>query len=89
MGLIVFGGIAFSYLEKLEVGHGIYFAFITGLTIGYGDIVPETLWGRVVSIIIGMIGMIFIGVSVAIATQALAATVKDIEQINHQPTSWK
>ena len=54
--------ITISRVENLEIGDGIYFAFITGLSIGYGDITPVTAWGRVVSVFIGLIGMIFVGV---------------------------
>jgi voltage-gated potassium channel len=75
---IVLGGIVISYLEGLHVGESIYFAFITGLTIGYGDIEPVTTWGRVVSVGIGIIGMLFTGMTVAVATRALADTVREI-----------
>jgi hypothetical protein len=76
LALLVLGGFAISKLEGIKLGDAIYFAFITGLSIGYGDIAPQTAWGRVVSIAIGLIGMIFVGLSVAIATRALADTVK-------------
>jgi voltage-gated potassium channel len=75
---IVLGGVLISYLEGLHVGESIYFSFITGLTIGYGDIEPVTTGGRVVSVWIGMIGMLFTGMTVAVATRALADTVKEI-----------
>ena len=75
---ILLGGIVISYLEGLHVGESMYFAFITGLTIGYGDIEPVTTWGRVVSVGIGIIGMLFTGMTVAVATRALADTVKEI-----------
>ena len=75
---IVLGGVLISYLEGLHIGESIYFAFITGLTIGYGDIEPVTTWGRVVSVGIGIIGMLFTGLTVAVATRALADTVKEI-----------
>ena len=75
---IVLGGIVISYLEGLGAGDSIYFAFITGLTIGYGDIEPVTALGRVVSVGIGIIGMLFTGLTVAVATRALADTVKEI-----------
>lgn len=55
-------------LEGIELGAAIYFAFVTGFTIGYGDIVPETSLGRCVSILIGMNGLVFSGIMVAIAT---------------------
>ncbi len=70
--LIVLGGVTVSQVEGIELGNAIYFAFITGLSIGYGDISPETAAGRVVSVLIGLVGMLFVGITVAIATRALA-----------------
>ena len=80
MGLvvaIVLGGIAISYVEGIALGEAIYFAFITGLSIGYGDITPKTGLGHVLSVSIGMTGMIFTGITVAIATHALSQTVHE------------
>jgi voltage-gated potassium channel len=74
--LIVLGGFTISKLESIKLGDAMYFAFITGLTIGYGDITPQTAWGRVASVAIGLVGVLFVGLTVAIATRALADTVK-------------
>ena len=75
--LIVLSAFVISSLENINLSDAIYFAFITGLSIGYGDISPGTTIGKFVSIGIGFIGMLFIGITVAIANRALAATVKD------------
>ncbi len=69
--LLVLGGITVSGIEDLEMKDGLYFAFITGLSIGYGDIVPKTDLGRLVSVGIGLIGMLFVGLTVAVGTRAL------------------
>jgi voltage-gated potassium channel len=74
--LIVLGGVTISQVEDIKLGDAIYFAFITGLSIGYGDISPETAVGKVVSIAIGLVGMLFVGLTVAIATRALAKTAE-------------
>ncbi|GAG48711.1 unnamed protein product [marine sediment metagenome] len=74
--LILLGGLAISRLEEIGLGDAIYFAFITGMSVGYGDITPETATGKVVSVGIGLIGMLFVGITVAIATRALAVTAK-------------
>ncbi len=70
--LLVLNGMALSRLEDISISDALYFVFITGLTIGYGDIVPHTPWGRVISIVVGMIGVVFAGLIVAVATRALA-----------------
>jgi hypothetical protein len=73
--LIVLGGWVISIAEGIKLGDAVYFAFITGLSIGYGDIAPTTGLGRVVSVAIGLIGMLFVGLSVAVGTRALRDTV--------------
>ena len=80
LGLIVLGGLAISVVEKPALSESLYFAFITALSIGYGDITPATTLGRVISVGIGLVGMVFVGLSVAIATRALADTIKKLEE---------
>jgi hypothetical protein len=63
-------------VEGIKLGDAVYFAFITGLSIGYGDISPETVVGKVMSVVIGLVGMLFIGMTTAIATRALGDTAK-------------
>jgi hypothetical protein len=75
--LLALGGVVISQIEGLDLGRGLYFAFITGLSIGYGDITPESAGGRFVSVVLGMIGMVFIGITVAVATRAFADTLKE------------
>ena len=81
--LLALGGVMISIIEGIPLDRALYFSFITGLSIGYGDIVPKTGWGCVVSVMIGMVGMIFIGMSVAVATRALADTIK-VQQPAHK-----
>jgi voltage-gated potassium channel Kch len=81
--LIVVGGIAFSEVEHLPLGKAIYFAFVTALTIGYGDITPQTAAGRVLSVVLGLIGVVFVGLTVAVATRALAETVRQDRESEH------
>ena len=75
--LLVLGGVMISYLENIPLDEALYFTFITGLSIGYGDITPKTPWARLASVGIGAIGMILTGMTVAVATRALADTVRE------------
>jgi hypothetical protein len=74
--LIVINSWAISYVEKLPFGDALYFAFITGLTIGYGDIVVKTPVGRILAVLIGFIGVLFSGLIVAAALRAVGETLK-------------
>ena len=80
--LIVLGGCAIARVEGIKLGNAIYFAFITGLSIGYGDIHPDTSLGKIVSVAIGLIGILFVGLTVAIATRALRDTIEHSKKTN-------
>ena len=79
--MIVFAGFAFSKAEGIKLGDAIYFAFITALSVGYGDITPQLTVGKMVSVGIGLMGVLLVGITAAVATRALADTAK-----RHMPT---
>jgi len=39
--LLIAGGLAIAKIESIGVSDALYFAFVTGFTIGYGDITPH------------------------------------------------
>lgn len=65
--LIVILGFVVSRKEKWPVFDGLYWAFITATTVGYGDIRPLQKASRVLSVLIAMIGMILSGIIIAVA----------------------
>jgi hypothetical protein len=67
-------GIVVGLVEGWSVGQGIYFAFITGLTIGYGDLVPRQPLTQFLAVIIGFFGIVLTGLVAALAVRALQAT---------------
>lgn len=76
--LIIICAILIAFIEQLPLGEALYFSFITGLTIGYGDIVATTTAGRLISVLLGVTGMLFTGLVVAAAVFATQRAVDDI-----------
>jgi voltage-gated potassium channel len=77
MLLLTIGGALVIWLvEDVSLLDSIYFALVTALTIGYGDIVPCTLLGKVASIFIGVLGVVIMGILVAASVRALEFTLK-------------
>jgi Ion channel len=64
-------GLLIGFLEGWSFGDAIYFTFITGLTIGYGDIVPRQAFARVLAVLIGISGLFLTGVIAGIAVYAM------------------
>jgi hypothetical protein len=64
-------GLLIGFIEGWPVGDAVYFTFITGLTIGYGDIVPRQPFTRVLAIAIGISGLFLTGVIAGIAVYAM------------------
>ncbi|MFL6550176.1 MAG: ion channel [Povalibacter sp.] len=66
-------GLIVGLLEHWSIHESIYFAFVTGLTIGYGDFSPTMLLTRMLAIAIGGCGVLLTGLIAAIAVKALTA----------------
>ena len=64
-------GIVAGIIEQWSLGESIYFTCITGLTIGYGDLVPKHFISRLGAVVIGMVGVVLMGLIAAIAVRAL------------------
>jgi len=80
LGLIIALGVIVGLVEGWSVHESIYFAFVSGLTIGYGDLAPKSLLARVLAILIGVCGVLVTALVAAIAVKALtAATAGDEE----------
>lgn len=66
-------GALIGFLQGWGVFQGVYFAFVTGLTIGYGDLAPTRMDTRLLSIGIGACGILLTGLVAAVGVQALQA----------------
>ena len=64
-------GILVGLIEGWPMRDGAYFTFVTGLTIGYGDLVPKRLSTRVIAVAIGFLGILMTGLVAAVGVRAL------------------
>jgi hypothetical protein len=72
--VIVALGLVVGVIEGWSIHESIYFAFVSGLTIGYGDLAPKTFVTRALSVFIGVCGVLVTAVIAAVAVKALTAT---------------
>ena len=77
LGLIIALGLVVGVIEGWSVQESIYFAFISGLTIGYGDLAPKSLLTRALAIFIGVCGVLLTALLAAIAVKALTSAHDD------------
>jgi hypothetical protein len=66
-------GAIIGVIEGWSVWQGIYFAYITGLTIGYGDLAPRQPLTQLLAIVIGFSGVLLTGLVAALAVKAISA----------------
>ena len=80
LALVVVGATAIAHVEKMAFADALYFAFVTGLTIGYGDIVMHTPVGRLIALLIGLNGILFSGLIVAVLVHAIRESMKESQK---------
>jgi hypothetical protein len=75
-GLLLFKAIMGAIVGVIEgwgVWQGVYFAYVTGLTIGYGDLSPRQALTRFLAVVIGFSGVLLTGLVAALAVKAIQA----------------
>jgi hypothetical protein len=71
LGLMVLLGALIGWREGWPLTEAIYFAFVSGLTIGYGDLVPAEPLSRALAVCIGFTGILLTGLVAAVGVRAL------------------
>jgi hypothetical protein len=80
LAIIVGLGILIGVLEGWKLHEGIYFAFVSGLTIGYGDFAPKMFSTRMMAIVIGICGLLLTALVAAVAVKSLTNATEDGEK---------
>lgn len=75
LGLMAVLGVITALLEGWHLLDGLYFAFVTGLTVGYGDLVPKRDISRLLAVSTGFLGVMLTGLFAAITVRALQSAV--------------
>jgi voltage-gated potassium channel len=84
---IFLGAVAITYLEGMAFGDALWWSFVTTTTVGYGDISPATVGGRIVAVVLMLVGIGFLGMFTAsVATYFLRGKDKDK---GRSPRGWK
>lgn len=73
-------GLIVGALEGWSAPESIYFSFISGLTIGYGDLAPKAPASRLLTILIGVCGVLLTAIVAAVAVKALPSPREDQAQ---------
>ena len=68
-------GLLIGFIEGWSVGDAVYFTLVTGLTIGYGDLVPRQPVARALTIGIGLSGLFLTGLIAGIAVYAMRTAI--------------
>lgn len=82
--LICAGGLLLARLLQLPWGDGLYLAWITALTVGYGDITPKTAAARLLCVALALIGVIFTAIITSLALNAGRVAMERHQEIKER-----
>lgn len=79
--LVALLGLVVARIESWTPFIGVYWAFITATTVGYGDVRAQHKRSRVISVLIAFMGILFTGIFVAIAVEAASLAYRADENL--------
>ena len=74
--IIVVAAVVIARSDRVPLEEAMYLAFITAFTVGFGDITPRSRGARVMCVILAFVGVIVVGILVAVAVHALDIALK-------------
>lgn len=74
--IIMMLGHIVAVIEKWPKFDGLYWAFITATTVGYGDFRPLKKKSKVFSVLIALVGMVFTGIIISVAIKTTSIVVE-------------
>ena len=81
LSVVAVASVAFCLVDGRSLGDSVWWAFVTAVTVGYGDIVPVTTAGRVVGgILMHVIPLFLIPL---VIVRLLRALVRDEHEFTH------
>ena len=82
IGSVIVCACLFSWIEGRTLVDSLYWATVTSLTIGYGDISPQTAAGKLVTMFFAHVWVF--GVAPLIITNILTVTLEDRNAFTHE-----
>ncbi|MDA8441787.1 MAG: potassium channel protein [Peptococcaceae bacterium] len=73
ISVTLFGALGYMYLEKMTFFQAIYFTISTITTVGYGDVIPHTFLGKLLTIFIMVVG---VGIALYFASTIVATVIE-------------
>lgn len=63
--VVIIFGLIFSYIENKSIVDGLYWSWITVLTIGYGDVLPTFVITKIMSVFMGYFGLFSLSILIS------------------------
>lgn len=84
LGILGLGGVGFWMLDPhvVTLSDGLWLAFTTAATVGYGDLVPSTLPSRAFSVVVVLLGLAVL--SLVTASLAAIFVEQEVEEEDRQ-----
>jgi len=81
--VILISSVAISYFEDMSFINGIWWSFVTATTVGYGDISPSSLGGRIVASVLMLVGIGAIGMLTGTIATYFLSPVNNMSQADN------
>ncbi len=74
-------------VDNISLTEALYLVCITALTVGFGDITPSSGTTRAIMVLAGCVGVILVGLVVAVSTRALTVAVDEEKRLQRDKLS--